>query len=873
MKKICILFLLALLPMVANAETVEIDGIYYNLIYNSKVQIAEVTYGPMTMDDHFGFRVVQDTYTGDIVIPEFVSYEGILYNVTSIYGGEAHYMGEGQYNYVGAFSGCKNLTSITIPSSITAIGRGAFQDCNNLTKVIISDLEAWCKIQFTSELDTNPLYYAEHLYMNGKEIKDLVLPNSLTSISDYAFCHCSGLTSVTIPNSVTSIGSGAFYFCSGLTSITISNSVSTIENYAFTGCSNLNYVSIPNSVTSIGKSAFAGCSSLSAITIGSGVTGIGGNAFGGCNCLSSVKVHIIDYAAFCNNRVVGLIQSLIGKPVQLINSVGEEIKNYNIPEGVNSIGSSAFQNCSGLTSVTISNGVSSIGQSAFSSCTGLTSITIPNSVSSIGQSAFSGCSGLTSITIPHSVTSIGNSAFYGCNSLQKVIVQNIAAWFSISFGNIDSNPLYYAHHLYSDEETEIKNIVIPIGVTSIRASEFQGCSGLTSVTIPNSVTSIGNSAFSGCSGLTSVTIPNSVTIIGNNVFSGCSGLTSVTIPNSVASISSSAFKDCTGLSSVTIPNSVTSIGSSSFYGCNGLTSVTIGSGIKTISENAFALCPELTDFYCYAENVPSTNSTAFKDSYIEYATLHVPDVSINLYKQETPWNTFKEIVPITVRTYILTYMVDDEVYKTYEMDYGTAITPEPEPTKEGYIFSGWSQIPATMPAYDVTVTGTFTKILETCATPTISYTNGKLKFNCETEDVSYIYEITDSDIKIGYDTEVDLTVTYNITVYATKDGYQDSEAATATLCWIDVEPQTEGIIDEDAIAEVKAMPVMIQSQGSTITIQGAAEGTPIAIYDIEGKQYGSAIAGKVHATIIATSLRPGSVAIVKIGEKLVKVRI
>ena len=413
------------------------------------------------------------------------------------------------------------------------------------------------------------------------------------------------------------------------------------------------------------------------------------------------------------------------------------------------------------------------------------------------------------------------------------------------------------------------SVIIPNSVTSIGSGAFYGCTGLTSVTIPNSVTSIGSNAFENCTCLVSVIIPNSVTSIDSNAFYGCTGLTLASIGSGI--IGGNSFGDCNSLTSLTIGNDVKSIGRSAFKGCTSLTSVTMGTGIKNINESAFASCPELTDVYCYAESVPSTSSTAFNDSYIEYATLHVPDVSVDLYKQKSPWNTFKEIVPSTVNTYILTYMVDDEVYKTYEVDYGTPITPEPEPTKEGYIFSGWSEIPETMPAQDVTIYGYF-KMEQKCATPTISYASGKLKFYCETEDVRYTYEIKNSDIKIGYDTEVDLTVTYNIIVYATKDGYQDSEAATATLCWIDVEPQTEGIIDEDAIAEVKAMPILIQSQGSTITIRGAAEGTPITVYDISGKQYGSTITEKDCTTII-TSLRPGSVVIVKIGEKTIKVRL
>ena len=155
------------------------------------------------------------------------------------------------------FSDCSDLTSINIPASVTTIDTDAFHNCSSLNSVHITDLAAWCNIIFRNNT-ANPLIYAHHLYLNGTEIKDLVIPNSLTAINFSAFWGCSGLSSVTIPNSVTTIGQYAFYECSGLTSITIPNSVTTIRDYAFYG-SGLNSVTIPNSVTSIGAYAFDGC--------------------------------------------------------------------------------------------------------------------------------------------------------------------------------------------------------------------------------------------------------------------------------------------------------------------------------------------------------------------------------------------------------------------------------------------------------------------------------------------------------------------------------------------------------------------------------------------------------------------------------------
>ena len=470
----------------------------------------------------------------------------------------------------------------------------------------------------------------------------------------------------------------------------------------------------------------------------------------------------------------GKIAEVTSNPNKYTGSVviPEKVTYESVEYSVTSIGNIAFSGCSSLTSVTIPNSVTSIGVGAFDGCSGLTSVTIPNSVTSIGEWAFSYCTGLTSVTIPNSVTSIGVRAFAGCSGLTS--------------------------------------ITIPNSVTSIGAEAFRSCSGLTSVTIGSSVTSIGIYAFYSCSGLTSITIPNSVTSIGDGAFSSCSGLTSVTIPNSVTSIGDDAFDGCKGLTSVTIPNSVTSIGSGAFFRCSGLTSITIGSGINSIGKTAFASCPELTDVTCYAENVPSTYTDAFKDSYIEYATLHVPTSAVNAYKAADPWKNFKSVVAIGGDT--------------------------PETPK--------------------------------CEKPTISYENGKLTFTSETEGAVCQYSITDTDIKAGSGNEVQLGVTYNISVYAAKAGYENSETATATLCWIDQQPKTEGITN--GIANIPANAVLIQSEGGSIKVQGVDEGTQVNVYGINGTQAGSAISQSGAATI-NTNLQPGSIAIVKIGQKSVKV--
>ena len=475
--------------------------------------------------------------------------------------------------------------------------------------------------------------------------------------------------------------------------------------------------------------------------------------------------------------------------------IPEEVTYMNRTRKVTSIGKEAFEGCSDLTSITIPNSVTSIGEDAFSGCLSLTSITIPNSVTSIGNYAFRECYRLTSVTIPNSVTSIGEDAFRFCSGLKKVIVKDIAAWYGIKFGDYGSNPLSYAKHLYSDEDTEITNLIIPNSVTSIENYAFEGCSGLTSVTIPNSVTSIGKEAFEGCSGLTSVTIPNSVTSIGGGAFNGCSGLTSVTIPNSVTSIGNYAFAHCSGLTSVTIGSGVTSIGNGAFD------EVDIPTVISLI-ENPFTITGKTSDSRTFSKNT------------FNNATLYVPKGTIDKYKATDGWKDFVFV-------------------------------------EEG---TGGGDTPTT----------------QKCEKPTISYENGKLTFTSETEGAVCQYSITDTDIKAGSGNEVQLGVTYTISVYAAKAGYENSETATATLCWIDQQPKTEGITN--GIANIPANAVLIQSKGGSIKVQGVDEGTQVNVYSINGTQAGSAISQSGAATI-NTNLQPGSIAIVKIGQKSVKVAI
>ena len=463
MKRLLLLFLSLFITFSVFSETVMVDGVEYSII--KKAQLASV---------HKTDR------RADIVIPSTIIYDDVTYDVVAI--DEYAFDVNGMDVHYG---------NVTLPNTIKNIGKNAFGHCI-IDTLRIPDLSFYCKICFEIDYwdhDACPLSFTKHLYVNGEEVNNLIIPNDVDSISAYAFWNAKPIISVTIPNSVKSIGKEAFHYCRSIGNVEVQGA------------------------TIISESAFAECDFLKTISF-----------------------------------------------------------NENV---------------------------------------------------SIEASAFAGCKMLESINGDSNIIKMGGSIFYGCVNL--------------------------------------KNFTFSKEIEKIEPYLFNGCRSLSSITIPNSCTSIG----------------------------------------------SGSFKDCTSLTSITIPNSCTLVGSEAFAGCSKLVEVVIGTGISKIESRSFSNCSELNDVYIYSKNVPQANNDIFDDSYVEYTTLHVRESAINSFKDVSPWNSFKEIVKIDIPKHTIKYLVDGEVYKSYEIEEGESVTPEPAPTKKGYTFSGWSDIPSTMPANDVTVTGTF----------------------------------------------------------------------------------------------------------------------------------------------------------------------
>ena len=593
----------------------------------------ELHYFVLGRDETTGIVSVQGASSQkEIIIPDFVENDGIIYRVTRI--GAC------------AFNGNSNLESITIPDSVISIGDYAFAECKSLTGMTIPD---------------SIISIGDNAFSECRSLTSVVIPDSVAFLGDNAFQNCWQLSEVVIGNGVTSIGSQVFYNCGNLADIiinsdvvvnsfnfsdlrilkrvTIGDSVTSIRDDAFRGCSSLTSVVIGNGVTSIGECAFYECNSLISVVIGNGVTSIGDYAFGICSSLTSVVIpdsvtSIGEYAFSYGNNLTsvyfkgdapnfGNLAFYHGNPDNYHNTK-TTIYYLKGTSGWSNFcwGSCPIVECGGwITQDGIIYVYQSDGTASVAEYTGeIDIVVIPEVISvdfvdyrvtSIGDYAFYECNSLISVVIPDSVISIGR-AFYDCYRLVSVYFEGNAP----SLGN----PSFYSvpATVYYLKGTEgwtdswggrpsvecdgwiTQNGIIYVCQSDGKASVVGYVKGIDVVIIPEiisvdtvdySVVSIGEYAFSECNSLTSIVIPDSVTSIGSYAFDRCTSLISITIPDRVSFIERSTFIRCSNLINVTIPDSVTSIDNYAFYNCSSLTSVYFEGNAPSVGLSVFSDTP------------------------------------------------------------------------------------------------------------------------------------------------------------------------------------------------------------------------------------------------------------------------------------------
>ena len=431
-----------------------------------------------------------------------------------------------------------------------------------------------------------------------KSLKNIEIPDGITSIENYAFCQCWSITSLSVPESVTSIGTGAFRFCGDLKEIKLPSNLTVLSdslfgadanleyitfgdaektdtviipetvqkmgNYVFMNCEKIKNIKLPSNLKSIGKTCFQGCISLTGLFIPQSVESIGGGIFGDCDALQSVEIEDENNNFIFKDGILYDVKN--GILVSAVNSLIPE--KVIVDECTKTIDYSAFADCNNLYEIEIPQGVANIGEKAFARLDNLKNIDIPDSVTNITTLAFYRCNGLVSVQVPGSVTAIKNGTFRECNNLKKVILNE--------------------------------------GITGIEQYAFYDCELLEEISIPGTVTTVGNSAFYRCKNLKNIEIPEGVTKIDGSAFIFCSSLEQIKLPQSLVSIGSGAFDNCTSLISVELPDNAI-ISSDTFKECKNLSDIVISdTNNNYIVKNGILYNKNMTRILCYPAGIKDT---------------------------------------------------------------------------------------------------------------------------------------------------------------------------------------------------------------------------------------------------------------------------
>ena len=535
-----------------------------------------------------------------------------------------------------AFQNCIPFTSIVIPDSVTSMGNGVFSGCNKLESLTLpfvgSSKEPEAASQETlfayifgtaeyANASAVKQYYSDSAYRTyylpdslervtitgGKllygafdhcpNIKQMSIPDTVTSIAPYVFRDCKGLEDIVIADGVTEIGKYALSGCSGLTSISLPEKLQSIDSAAFSDCTALEKIKLPQQITKIADKLFQGCSSLQEVSIAGQVESIGEEAFRGCEVIKNIslptKLTELGKGAFrdCTELQQITVPAGITAILDYTFSGCAALQEVAIVGNVTSIGAYAFSKCALLKSIRIPETVTEIGNYAFSGCEAITNMKLPQEITQIGNFAFQNCVGLTEMEVPGKTQTIGAAAFSGCSALQSLSLpfvggtadaENASA--STLFGYIFGTTSYKGGTAAKQFYTGNGSVTyyIPDTLTKVEIAggkiwygAFSACNHLESIRFitTESVADIGGKAFQGCAGLTDLTLPDGIQTIGDYAFSGCTALKALPQMDEVKTVGSYAFQNCSSLKSISLPQSVTTINMAAFSGCSSLESM------------------------------------------------------------------------------------------------------------------------------------------------------------------------------------------------------------------------------------------------------------------------------------------------------------